>query len=117
MRRVVVTGMAAISTLGETQEEMMQSLRARKNATRLMEGWDEYQGLRSHLYAPLPNYVPPADFTRKQMRTMSTLSVMSVDCTRRSLVDAGLLGDPVISSSRGMDIWAIPSVPARLCSC
>lgn len=100
MRRVVVTGMAAISTLGETQEEMMQSLRARKNATRLMEGWDEYQGLRSHLYAALPNYMPPADFTRKQMRTMSTLSVMSVDCTRRSLVDAGLLGDPVISSSR-----------------
>lgn len=100
MRRVVVTGMAAISTLGETQEEMMQSLRARKNATQAMAGWDEYQGLRSHLYAPLPNYVPPADFTRKQMRTMSTLSVMSVDCTRRSLVDAGLLGDPVISSSR-----------------
>lgn len=100
MRRVVVTGMAAISTLGNTQEEIMQALRARKNATRRMEGWEEYQGLRSHMYAPLQNYAPPADFTRKQMRTMSTISVMAVDCTRRSLEDAGLLGDPVISSRR-----------------
>ena len=100
MRRVVVTGMAAISTLGKTQEEIMQTLRTCKNATRRMVDWEVYQGLRSYLYAPLSNYAPPADFTRKQLRTMSSISVMAVDCTRRSLADAGLLGDGVISSSR-----------------
>lgn len=100
MKRVVVTGMAAISTLGETQEQIMQSLRACKNTTRHMEGWSEYQGLRAHLYAPLVGYERPKDFSRKQLRTMSTISVLAVDCTRRSLEDAGLLGDAVISSSR-----------------
>ena len=100
MRRVVVTGMAAISTLGEMQEEMMRTLRSCKNATQCMVGWEAYQGLRSYLYSPLSNYAPPADFTRKQLRTMSSLSVMAVDCTRRSLADAGLSGDGVISSSR-----------------
>lgn len=100
MRRVVVTGMASISTLGETQEQMLQTLKACKNATRYMPGWEEYEGLRSYLCAPLPGYTPPADFTRKQMRTMSTISVMAVDCTRRALEDAQLLGDPIISSRR-----------------
>ena len=56
MRRVVVTGMAAISTLGEMQEEMMRTLRICKNATQCMVGWEAYQGLRSYLYAPLSNY-------------------------------------------------------------
>ena len=100
MRRVVVTGMAAISSLGETQEQILQALRACKNTTRHMAAWAQYEGLRAHLYAPIETYVRPTDFTRKQLRTMSSLSVMAVDCTRRSLADAGLLGDSVISSSR-----------------
>lgn len=100
MKRVVVTGMASISTLGETQEQMIQSLKACKNATRVVPEWGEYQGLRSSLFAPILNYNPPTDFTRKQTRTMSSVSIMAVDCTRRALSDAALLGDPIISSAR-----------------
>lgn len=78
----------------------MQALKARRNTTRCIDDWGQYQGLRSHLFAPLASYSPPADFTRKQMRTMSSLSVLSVDCTRRAVADAGLLDDPIISSGR-----------------
>ena len=99
-RRVVITGMAAISTLGRTQEEIMQSLKACKNTTRRMDEWKEIHGLRSYLFAALQDYKAPSDFNRKQMRTMSSVSVIAVDCTRDALRDAGLEGHPVLSSGR-----------------
>ncbi len=97
-RRVVITGMAAISTLGRTQEEIMQGLKACKNTTRRMDEWKEIHGLRSYLFAALQDYKAPSDFNRKQMRTMSSVSVIAVDCTRDALRDAGLEGHPVLSS-------------------
>lgn len=99
-RRVVITGMAAISTLGRTQAEIMQSLKACKNTTRRMDEWKEIHGLRSYLFAALQDYKAPSDFNRKQMRTMSSVSVIAVDCTRDALRDAGLEGHPVLSSGR-----------------
>lgn len=91
-RRVVITGMAAISTLGRSQQSILDALKARRNTTRHIEEWDHIQGLRSRLFAAIPDYTAPADFTRKQMRTMSSVSVMAVDCTREALRDAGLEG-------------------------
>lgn len=99
-RRVVITGMAAISTLGRKQEDILSSLRAGRNATRHITAWDNIQGLRTKLFAPLENYEEPRDFTRKQLRTMSSVSVRAVDCTREALRDAGLENDPVITSGR-----------------
>ncbi len=99
-RRVVITGMAAISTLGRTQEEMMQSLKARRNFTRCIDEWKEIYGLRSYLFASLPDYKAPSDFNRKQMRTMSGVSVIAVDCTREALRDAGLEGSDVLRDGR-----------------
>lgn len=99
-RRVVITGMAAISTLGRNQEEILQSLRAGKNTTRHIEDWDTIQGLRSHLFAPLQGYKPPTDFTRKQTRTMSSVSLMATDCTREAIRDAGLEGSEVLTNGR-----------------
>ena len=99
-RRVVITGMAAISTLGRTQEEILTRLKAVRNTTRHMVEWESIQGLRSHLFAAIPDYQPPADFTRKQLRTMSSVSVMAVDCTREALRDAGLEGSEELHNGR-----------------
>lgn len=99
-RRVVITGMAAISTLGRTQEEIMESLHACRNTTRHIPEWDSIHGLRSRLFAKLKDYTPPTDFTRKQTRTMSTVSLMAVDCTREALRDAGLEGCEELSNGR-----------------
>lgn len=99
-RRVVITGMAAISTLGRTEKEILQNLKAQKNATRHMDEWVDIHGLRSHLFATLKDYTPPADFPRKKTRTMSSVSLMAVDCTREALRDAGLEGSEVLTSGR-----------------
>ena len=99
-RRVVITGMAAISTLGRTQEEILQSLKAQKNTTRHMDEWVHIHGLRSHLFATLKDYTPPADFPRKKTRTMSTVSLLAVDCTREALRDAGLEDSEVLTNGR-----------------
>lgn len=99
-RRVVVTGMAAISVLGRKQDEIFSNLRKCRNHTRHIKSWEEIQGLRSHLFAQLEGYAAPTDFSRKQLRTMSTVSIMAVDCTREALRDAGLEGHEVLRSGR-----------------
>ena len=99
-RRVVITGMAAISTLGRTQEEILQNLKAQKNTTRHMDEWVHIHGLRSHLFATLKDYTPPADLPRKKTRTMSTVSLLAVDCTREALRDAGLEDSEVLTNGR-----------------
>lgn len=99
-RRVVITGMAAISTLGRSQQSILDALKARRNTTRHIEEWGHIQGLRSRLFAAIPDYTAPADFTRKQMRTMSSVSVMAVDCTREALRDAGLEGSEELKNGR-----------------
>ena len=78
----------------------MQSLKARRNTTRHIEEWDSVHGLRSRLFATLPGYAIPGDFTRKQLRTMSTVSIMAVDCTREALRDAGLENSEELHNGR-----------------
>lgn len=99
-RRVVITGMAAISTLGKSQQSILNALRVGTNTTRHIEDWDQIQGLRSKLFAALQDYTAPSDFTRKQMRTMSSVSVIAVDCTREALRDAGLEGADELKNGR-----------------
>ncbi len=99
-RRVVITGMAAISSLGRTQEEIMKSLKEQKNKTQFMPDWAKIEGLRSHLFAPIPGYKVPDTLTRKQLRTMSGVSIISVECTQEALRDAGLENSPLLSNGR-----------------
>lgn len=99
-RRVVITGMHAISTLGSTQEEIMAALKAKRNFTRCMEEWESITRFNSIFAAPLPKYEKPADFTRKHLRTMSTVSVMSVDCSREAIRAAGLENAEELSNGR-----------------
>ena len=48
-RRVVVTGMAAISPIGSTWEEVRASLRANKSGIRHMTEWEKLEDLNTPL--------------------------------------------------------------------
>ena len=52
-KRVVVTGMAGITALGEQWEHIEAKLRAGQNGVRCMSDWDRYVGLNTRLAAPV----------------------------------------------------------------
>jgi 3-oxoacyl-[acyl-carrier-protein] synthase II len=99
-RRVVVTGMAGITSLGQTWEEIERNLRAGASGVQRMPDWERYGDLLTRLGAPVPNFALPPHFTRKTVRTMGRVAQMAVRATEVALEDAGLKDDPLLNSGR-----------------
>ncbi len=100
MKRVVVTGMAGITALGERWDDIEKNLRAGCNGVRRMPEWDYIDSLNTRLGAPVDNFVTPAHYPRKMIRSMGRVSMFAVRASELALIDAGLLGDPVIRDGR-----------------
>lgn len=89
--RVVVTGMAGISPLGNDWETVSKKLKSYTNAVKRMEDWSEIKGLNSILAAPASAFETPADrYNRRTTRSMSRNSIMACLATEWALKDAGL---------------------------
>ena len=100
MKRVVVTGMAGITALGDRWEPIEARLRARRNAVRRMPEWDCFDGLNTRLGAPIDDFSTPAHYPRKMIRAMGRVSLLAVRASELALADAGLLGDAAIRDGR-----------------
>jgi 3-oxoacyl-[acyl-carrier-protein] synthase II len=70
MKRVVVTGMAGITALGEQWDEIEGHLRAGHNGVRRMPEWDYIEALNTRLGAPVDSFVTPVHYPRKMIRSM-----------------------------------------------
>ena len=100
MKRVVVTGMAGITALGDRWEVVEVQLRERRNAVRRIAEWDCYAALNTRIGAPIDNFRIPAHYPRKMIRSMGRVSLLAVRASEMALIDAGLLDDPSISDGR-----------------
>lgn len=98
MKRVVVTGVGGITALGKDWSSIRSNLEAGRSGVRRMSEWDQYEGLLTRLAAPVPDFVKPAHYTRKQTRSMGRVALLSTRATEFALMDAGLLDDPEIRS-------------------
>jgi 3-oxoacyl-[acyl-carrier-protein] synthase II len=96
MKRVVVTGMAGLTSLGQDWPTIEANFRAGQSGIRQMPEWDRYTELNTRLAGPILDFAPPAHWTRKQLRAMGPVSQMAVRAAELALQDAGLLGSPLI---------------------
>ncbi|WP_317930842.1 beta-ketoacyl-ACP synthase [Halioxenophilus sp. WMMB6] len=100
MKRVVVTGVGAITALGNDWGTISQKFRDGQTAVRRMEEWSDISGLRTLLGAPVTDFEKPEHYSRKQTRSMGRGSLMSTRATEVALTQAGLLDDPIIQDGR-----------------
>ena len=100
MKRVVVTGMAGITSLGETADQVFGQFEQGKSGIRYMPDWEVYTDLRSKLGGPVEAYTIPKHFNRKVTRGMGRVALMSTVCAEKALEDAALLHDPILSSGQ-----------------
>ena len=100
MKRVVVTGMSSITSLGEDTETIMQRMLAGESGIRYMPDWERYTDLRTRLGGPVLHFTEPAHFTRKVKRGMGRVALMATIVAERALDDAGLLGNDIIGSGQ-----------------
>nr|WP_246599025.1 beta-ketoacyl-ACP synthase [Methylogaea oryzae] len=114
-RRVVVTGMAGFSPIGNDWEAMRARLQAGQSGIRYLPEWEQYNGLLTRLGAPVENFSLPAHYTRKNTRSMGRVSLLATRATELALEDAGLLGDAVVVGGRtgvayGSSVGSTPAI-------
>lgn len=99
MNRVVVTGMGAITPLGNDWETVSGKLKSQTTGIRRMDDWKEYTGLNTHLAAPV-DFTRPSHYSRKQVRSMGRVAMMGTYTSELALKEAGLFGAPCLKSAR-----------------
>ncbi len=101
MKRVVVTGMAGLSPIGNDWITVGNRLRKCQSAVVRMEDWKQYQGLNTLLAAPAQPFDLPSDlYPRKVLRSMGPVARMAVRVSELALRDAGLIGHPILKSGQ-----------------
>ncbi len=93
MKRVVVTGMAGISPIGNNWETVKHYLEEMKTGIKRMATWDKYVDMNTRLGAPVLEFEMPEHYHRKHLRSMGRVAQLGVRTSELALEDAGLLGD------------------------
>ena len=100
MRRVVVTGMGIVSSIGNNTQEVLASLREAKSGIR---GAPEYaeRGMRSQVHGE-PQMRPEDVVDKRVMRFMGEGSGWNYIAMEQAIVDAGLAHDEVSHERTGI---------------
>lgn len=115
-RRVVVTGVGALSPLGHDWSAVRERLRTGKTAIRVMEEWAAYEGLSTRLGSTVPPFDLPAHYNRKTMRSMGRVALMATRASELALADAGLLGNAFVKSGHmGVSYGSSAGTPSAIC--
>ncbi len=98
--RVAVTGMAGITSLGQSWPEVERSLHNNVSGIERMPEWERYTELNTRLGGPVRNFELPAHYTRKVTRSMGRVSMLATRASELAIEDAGLLDDTSIRDGR-----------------
>jgi 3-oxoacyl-[acyl-carrier-protein] synthase II len=97
LKRVLVTGMAGLSPIGNNWQDVATRLKNQSTGIKIMPDWAKYNGLNTRLGAPV-DFIRPEHYSRKQTRSMGRIALMATYATELALIDAGLLNTPCINN-------------------
>ncbi len=88
-RRVVVTGLAVITPVGNTKEEFWKSLKESRSGTGLLSLFDT-KDFSSKIAAEVKNFDPSPYLTPKEIRRMDRFVQFAVVCSKMVIADSGI---------------------------
>lgn len=88
-RRVVITGIGAITPIGTGREELWQGLRARRSAVGPVTRFDPTP-FRSRIAAEIPDFHPSDFMEERRLRRLDRFGQLSIAAARLALSDAEL---------------------------
>jgi 3-oxoacyl-[acyl-carrier-protein] synthase II len=100
MRRVVITGFGAITSIGHDWPSFRASIEQGKNGVVRMDEWDRYDKLNTRLGGPVLDFELPPSFERKKTRGMGRVALLATAATEKALRDANLLDNESIKDGR-----------------
>jgi 3-oxoacyl-[acyl-carrier-protein] synthase II len=120
-RRVVITGIGAVTPIGTAADGLWAGLEARASAVREITRFDPAP-FRSHIAAQIPDFRPQDHLDAKRARRLDRFAQLAVTSARLALDDAGLVAareDPdrvgaMMGSALGGVAFAESQVPKYL---
>ena len=100
MRRVVVTGMAGISSLGDKWPVIRNAMHAGATGVKYIPAWEHLTDMGTRLGSPADWFEHEGVYKRQQMRSMGRVAVMTVKAAEGAIAQAGLNDDPIIKTGR-----------------
>ena len=115
-KRVVITGIGALSPLGHDAETVMDSLRDETNKVQRIPEWAGYDGLNTQVGVPCAPFELSADrYNRKSMRGMGRVAQMATRSAELALTQAGLIGDPLVTGGKlGVSFGSSSGTPSAI---
>lgn len=89
LNRVVITGMGVVSPFGNGTGSLMEGIRQGRSAVRFMEDWDQFPTMQTQVAAPA-EVKDEKKIPRKKRRSMSPMSIFSVQAAEEAIEDAGI---------------------------
>ena len=100
MRRVVVTGLGIVSSIGNNAEEVTASLRAGRSGIKFSQEYADL-GFRSHVHGPID--IDPAEhIDRKLLRFMGSAAAYNYIAMQQAIDDAKLPEELVSNERTGI---------------
>ncbi|SDN97817.1 3-oxoacyl-[acyl-carrier-protein] synthase II [Desulfonauticus submarinus] len=89
LKRVVITGLGAISPFGRGIKSLKKSIFSNKSAISIINNFKEIKGLRSHVGGVVKD-INPKEIPRKYRRAMSPMSIYAALAAKEALLNANL---------------------------
>ena len=113
MKRVVITGIGAISPLGDNVASFVEGITESKSAVEYMTGWDQYIGLNS-LVGASAVCNDEKSIPRQSRRSMSSMSIFATKASEEAVADAGIDQEMMHSGRMGCIIGSTMGSPKSL---
>jgi 3-oxoacyl-[acyl-carrier-protein] synthase II len=92
LRRVVITGVGAVTPIGTAANGLWQGLEARTSAVRTITRFDP-SPFRSHMAAEIPDFRPQDHLDAKRAKRLDRFSQLAVTSARLALADAEIVAE------------------------
>lgn len=101
MKRVVITGIGAVSPIGITKEKITESLKLGRSAVCISEAYKQC-GFRSQVWAPITEELPPIDRRVARFAGKGDTLRLGYHAMKFAVADSGLTGKDVESVDTGI---------------
>ncbi len=113
LRRVVITGMGALSPFGRGVDTLMEGLLQGRSGVRNIPELANIQGMRTRVGALVPEF-DPAEIPRKFRRSMSRMSVFATLAAKDAASQGGIEGEHFRSGGLGVSIGSTVGSPRTI---
>ena len=113
MKRVVITGVGAVSPFGSDVDSLIKGIEEKECAVKYMDSWNQYLGLKSLVAAPA-ELLNAKDIPRKKRRSMGRMGMFAAQAAEQAVNDSGLDRELLSSGRVGCVVGSTIGSPEAL---